>query len=96
MEAKTKKITMATVKAFIRKNADNLYVKVNSSFDGMTDCVQHVKDNYRKISANDAIGINGVWVVGESRDRINIYSDNEYTGYEIYNCCGSGIIVTKK
>jgi len=35
-----KKITRATLKSFIKKNKCQLYVKVVSSFDGMTDCVQ--------------------------------------------------------
>lgn len=35
-ELKNKKITMATVKSFV-KNADKLYVEHQSSFDGMVD-----------------------------------------------------------
>ena len=33
----SKKITLATFKAFIRKNADRLYIMNRSHFDGMTD-----------------------------------------------------------
>lgn len=92
---KTKKVTMATVKAFIRKNYDNLYVKISSSFDGTTDCVERVEDTYRKVTADNALGHGGVWTVGSSRDYIREFSNNTYKGFEISNCCGSGVLVTK-
>jgi len=40
------KITRTTLKSFIKKNSDNLFVKVESSFDGMTDCVQRVDGEF--------------------------------------------------
>ena len=48
-----KKITLATLKTFIRKNQDNLYIKVKSSFDSNTDCVMSTEDNFRKINGID-------------------------------------------
>lgn len=38
--ATQKKITIATVKAFIRKNREKLLIKTTSRFDGMTDAVR--------------------------------------------------------
>lgn len=38
--AAAKKITVATVKSFIRKNRSNLLINVESSFDGMADGVR--------------------------------------------------------
>ena len=38
-DVKVKKITVATVKGFIRKNRENLMIRVKSQFDGMQDCV---------------------------------------------------------
>ena len=38
--ATQKKITIATVKAFIRKNREKLLIKTTSRFDGMTDSVR--------------------------------------------------------
>lgn len=42
------KITKATVKSFIKKNEGNLYIRVKSSFDGMTDCVQQLEGGFRE------------------------------------------------
>jgi hypothetical protein len=89
------KTTMTTVKAFIRKNADNIYVKVNSSFSGMTDCVEDVEDEFSLVSSDKALGHQGVYVVGNSRDYIREYNDGKFKGFKISNCCGSGILATK-
>lgn len=40
----SKKITMATVKAFVKKNINQLHVKCCSRFDGMVDCVMPNQD----------------------------------------------------
>lgn len=95
------KITRATLKSFIKKNQDNLFIKVTSSFDGMTDCVQEVEDNFKKVDNIDfndshSFGIRGLWLVGESRDYFKEWEDKEYKGIEIYNCCGTSIIAIKK
>lgn len=90
------KITMATLKAFIRKNENNLFVNVLSSFDGMTDCVESVDMDYKKVDASNALGHGGVWVVGSSRDYITAYEDENYIGFRVSNCCGCGIIAAKK
>lgn len=41
------KITKATFKSFIKKNSNNLYIQCVSSFDGMQDCVTHIKSGDR-------------------------------------------------
>ena len=92
----TKKVTMATVKAFVRKNSDNLYAKVTSSFSGMTDCVEDVEDEFTKVSSEDALGIKGVYTVGSSRDHIKPFEDDKHIGFRISNCCGCGYLVTPK
>ena len=97
------KTTRATIKSFIKREAknNNLYVKTKSSFDGMTDCVQDVKDNFRKVneinfSDKYSFGIRGLWLVGQSRDSFDDYADQDYIGYKIYNCCGTSIIAMKR
>jgi hypothetical protein len=93
---KSKKITMATLKSFI-KNAKDLYVESVSSFDGMTDCVESVENReLRQISKDKAIGHGGVWCVGSSRDYFEFKETNTHFGIEVYNSCGSGILWTKK
>ena len=44
MNTATKKITVATVKSFIRKNRSALLVRVKSSFDSMQDMVDYCDD----------------------------------------------------
>lgn len=92
----SKKITMATLKSFINKS-DKLYVEVQSSFDGMTDCVMPNQDKQLiEVSKENAIGRRGVWCVGDSRDRLTYVENESMKGIEVYNCCGSGILWTNK
>jgi len=100
MKTTTKKITKATFKSFINKNLSVLEVKIESSFDGMTDCVQSIKDNFKKVTTTNSnventLGIDGVWLVG-SRDWFNSYETETHIGIEYYNCCGSGVIAIPK
>ena len=97
----TKKITLATLKSFAKRNSDNLFVKKCSSFDGMTDCVEVVKSDWRKTEISDKTnyyktGIDGVYTVGCSRDYFEIFEDSTYYGIEVYNCCGRSILAIKK
>lgn len=93
----TKKITLSTLKAFAKRNENNLFVKETSSFDGMTDCVQENKNaKWTKVELSKAYGHDGVWLVGNSRDYFNLYEDEKYIGIEVYNCCGNGILATKR
>ena len=97
----TKKITLATLKSFAKRNENNLFVKTESSFDGMTDCVESVKGGFKKTSITDEVwhyktGIQGVYTVGSSRDYFNIYEDDTFFGIEISNCCGVTILAVEK
>ena len=102
------KITLATVKKFIRNNRDNLVINLKSDFDGMTDCVQNrdggfckaEKENRedRPFYTNDdrTLGIKKAWFVGGSRDYFTAYEDAIYRGINISNCCGRFILAIKK
>lgn len=96
-----KRITLATIKSFIKKNQNGLYIKTKSDFNGMTDCVEEVKSDFKRISpAKTAsqynLGITGAWFVGSSRDYFTKYEDDFMVGYEIYNSCGSFILAFQK
>ena len=99
---KPKKITLATIKSFIRKNKDNLYLQQRTRFDGMVDCVLPVKDvsinkiNPLVIDFNESYtyGIKNAWFVGSSRDYFTPYKIDNFTGYEVWNCVGSFFILT--
>lgn len=90
------KITKATFKSFIRKNAGNLHVKVRSRFDGMTDCIQPIKDGYTPAEPDrfpeNTLGIKGVWLVGNSRDYFEPIEEHGFKGFKVVNCCGSFVV----
>ncbi len=91
----TPKITLATLKSFIKRNSGKLFVKVHSSFSGMTDCVETVDSNWKLVEPGKEIGHGGVWCVGRSNDYFTLFQTSEYVGINVYNCCGSGTIVVK-
>lgn len=104
-----KKATIATVKSFIRKNADNALINVKSSFDGMTDSVESLNGGFRPLQKNErqgvfttdhnsnpSLGFNGVWFVGGSRDYVQSYENDNMQGFEVSNSCGSWIVAIRK
>lgn len=99
-----KKITLTTIKSFIKREIknDNLYIKQLSDFDGMVDGVRDVKDDFTKVkykvedADRNSLGIPGAWFVKQSSDSFRTYSDDNYIGYEIYNCCGSFILAMRR
>lgn len=95
------KITLATIKSFIKKNEGKLYIKNESTFDGMVDCVMPCRDTGWKLaekSDNQAYhqGVKGAWFVGGSRDYFTPYEDKQFTGYEVYNSCGTFLLAVHK
>lgn len=103
-----KKITLSTIKSFIRKNRENLMIKVEMSFNGMTDMCEAIKGaQFEKITEDNTAslseqykertqGINGVWFVGQSRDYFTAFENETMVGYEVYNCCRSFILAIPK
>lgn len=91
----TKKITLATVKSFIRKNRESLLIMTKSHFDGMTDGIQQCSD--REFSpaldsdnpCTENLGIHGVWLVGGSRNWFEAVETETHIGFHVCNCCGS-------
>lgn len=105
----TAKITRATFKAFISRNRERLLIRCESSFDGMTDCVEQNHGAQFKPAqppqpgefgtnpANEnTLGIRGVWLVGQSRDYFRGFSEGELSGIHVYNCCGSFTVAVRK
>jgi len=95
-ELKSKKITLATLKAFI-KNSNELFVEEKSNFNGMIDCVESfVNTKMIHVSKEKAIGHDGVWCVGGSRNYFRFEENDNYFGIEVSNCCGHAILWTSK
>ena len=97
----TKKITRATFKSFVKKNRENLHISCISSFNGMTDGVDYVENEQfipvvsSTVNEHHTLGINGVWLVGQSRDLFSHYKKDGFEGIEVYNSCGSFIVAVK-
>jgi hypothetical protein len=101
MKNESKKITMATVKKFIRENSGKLYINVKSSFDGMIDGLTYQNDGFAMaetdtLHTDATLGIKGAWFVGSSRDWLTKYEDEKFTGITICNSCGSFILAVRK
>ena len=96
---KTTKITLATVKKFIRENIENLYINKKSSFDGMVDCVMPLDGGFKPVEFVEVqpynLGIDGAWFVGGSRDYFTFYKDSIFKGIEVSNSCGHFILSIK-
>lgn len=93
----THKITLATVKTFIKNNRPDLFIQVKSSFDGMTDMVESVSGGFVPAKKDEdhtdsTLGIKGVWFVGQSRDHFSHYKEDTWEGIKVSNCCGSFIL----
>lgn len=93
------KITRATFKSFVKKNRENLMIRVKSKFDGMYDMCMEQEGGFAKaVSAERAhdnnLGIQGIWIVGGGRsgDYFTEYFDGKIKGIEVYNCCGTFIV----
>jgi hypothetical protein len=92
-----KKITLATVKKFIRDNAGKLYISTGSTFDGMVDCVMPCADKGFTLAQtpdegqnhSNKLGVQGAWFVFGSRDSFSAFEADGFTGIKVYNCCGS-------
>ena len=93
------KPTVATLKSFIAKNRDNLFIKQKSRFDGMCDGVVYdVNAGFKAALPStshmkNTLGIKGAWVVG--RDLISAYEANGFKGYDVYNCTGSFVLAVR-
>jgi len=101
---KMAKITMATVKSFIRKNEGALYIQCNSFFAGMIDgCPYDKNSKFVKAQKPDAgqnhencLNVHGAWFVGSSRDRLMEFEDKDFKGISVHNCCVSFILAIPK
>ena len=99
-----KKITRTTIKSFIKKNFDDLYISTRTRFNGMIDCVVACADeSFHKVERDErerfhdtSLGIKNAYFVGSSRDYFQPYDLDGFKGYEIYNCVGSFILAVKE
>ena len=97
-----KRITLATIKSFIRKNAEELYFLESYRFDGMIDCVASTGQTEPKLvgpvtldNEDYGLGVPGAWFVGQSRDYFRPFKNDKFEGFEVYNSCGTFYLLKK-
>lgn len=87
--------TLATFKAFLRRNEGRLYVEQCSTFDGMVDGVRTIAGHTLKPAKpttdwpEHTLGLEGLWLVGGSRDYFEEWQRGSFVGFHVYNSCGS-------
>ena len=99
------KITMTTIKSFIKKNQD-LYIQNLSDFNGMVDCVMPTSNQdfkpairipLREDTYNDHHkGIEQAYFTLGGDDRFYPFENDTFKGYEVINCCGKFVLAIKK
>jgi hypothetical protein len=106
----SKKITLATVKSFVKANRDRLFINVESSFDGMYDMCMSKDGGFNPVEAasfegspfyikdmqDTTLGIKGAWFVRQSSDYFRHYDENGFEGIAVSNSCGAFILAIKK
>lgn len=89
------KITKATFKSFLKRNAGNLHILVRSTFDGMTDCCEQTGQKAfapaRETTRDTGYtyGYEGIYLVNGGGDRFSLHNSGGFLGIRVYNCCGS-------
>lgn len=96
-----KKITIATVKSFIKMNPEFLFINIKSRFDGMTDGVEDRHAGFQKIRKatqfhERTMGYEGVNFTSSTKNWCERYEDEFYQGFRVDNCCGCFIVAILK
>lgn len=97
---KDKRITLATLKSFIKHNADNIHINLLSTFDSMIDCVSNRNDGFKHTLFNgskikNTLGYDGIWV-NRTGNGFYYFENKDYIGIEVSNSCGNFIVASKK
>lgn len=94
------KITLATVKKFIRENRKVLFIQNNTAFDGMVDGLVPCDKGFRQAvetqnDPNYTLGVTGAYFIPGSRNYFSEYNQNGFKGFRVSNCCGSFILAVQ-
>ena len=89
-----KRTTLATIKAFIRKNDGRLYLRNLSDIGGAILSDQREFRPVKRTNQHqrNTLGIGGAWFVRGSRDHFAAYEDDDFQGFKVSNSCGSFIL----
>jgi|TARA_R100001530_G_scaffold43354_1_gene32970 hypothetical protein len=101
------KITLTTVKSFIKNNKGKIFISTLNRFSGMTDGIEPCNDKGFYLAdqtdpkqlehgRDNTMGIKNAYFVFDSRDYFSIYEDDQFNGYEVSNCIGNFILAIKE
>lgn len=96
----SKKITIATVKSFIKKSGSKLHILTQERFDGMQDMVCATGNTefspvIPTTFDSRTLGVCGAVFVRGGRDYCAEYNNGVFSGIRISNCCTSFILAVK-
>lgn len=92
-----KRTTIATIKSFIRKAGDGLYIRDRGNGQYRPgENGQFIRAEVDTEHTRNSLGVRFAWFVGHSRDYFSAYDDGVFAGFEITNCCGHFILAVKK
>lgn len=94
-ELRNKRITLATLKSFIRNSKRQLFVEQHSEFKLMTDMIESVDRDITPVEKEDAIGHKGVWCVFRASNYFKFAEKGGHYGITVCNCCGSWTLWTR-
>ena len=106
MERKMTKITLTTIKKFIKENKNNIYIKNITHFNGMTDGIDNCENQnfylseqteikQKQYGRDNTLGLKGAHFVFDSKDYFETFNENNFKGFKISNCIGHFVIATK-
>lgn len=97
--AANKNITAITVRSFVKRNEGKVFFKKTAEFDGMTDCIKQIADNWHEaeycLDIRRGIGVRNAYII-DGRTYYRAYEDSEFVGYRYFNCVERGIIAVKR
>ena len=95
-DLKTKKITKATFKTFVKKSND-LFIRTISNFSGMSDMVEQCENrSLIRATKEDLLKPFYVMIDRTGADSFRFIETPTHYGINVYNCCGSNDILTPK
>lgn len=94
------KITRTTVKAFIRRHRDHLYIRVDSRIDSYDDCKRAISGASFKVATvsnladETTLGVEGAWFLGRG-DLFESFKRDGYEGFEVFNSLCSFVLAVR-
>ena len=99
-----KKITRATVKSFIRRHRDNLFIRIDSKIQGYDDGKSRIHGatfnaaTVSNLADEITLGVEGAWFLGRGfvgGDYFESFQRDGYEGIEVFNRMCSFVLAVR-